>query len=198
MDHTPRGWFAIGMEGVSKPGNAGALLRTAHAFGAAFLFAVGDSPGVAATRATDTSDATRHVPFYRWPDPGSLVLPRLCRLVGVELTEEAIPLPSFHHPLQAAYVFGPERGSLSPAMLARCDWVVRIPTRFALNLAVAGAIVMYDRLMALGRFAPRPVSPTAAPEPPPSHRHGRPRFRRGTPPLLAADEGEGGGGGGVA
>lgn len=194
MEERARGWFAIGMEGVSKPGNAGALLRTAHAFGAAFLFAVGDSPGVAATRATDTSDATRHIPFYHWPNPPSLVLPRLCRLVGVELTEDAIPLPSFHHPLQAAYVFGPERGSLSPAMLARCDAVVRIPTRFALNLAVAGAIVMYDRLVALGRFAPRPVSPTAAPEAPDPHRHGRPRFRRGRPPLLAGDDDEAQGG----
>ena len=195
MDHTSRGWFAIGMEGVSKPGNAGALMRTAHAFGAAFLFAIGHSPGVAATRATDPSDATRHIPFYRWPDPGALVLPRLCRLVGVELTADAIPLPSFHHPLQAAYVFGPERGSLSPTMLARCDFVVKIPTRFALNVAVAGAIVMYDRLIALGRFAPRPLSPTAALEAPNPHRHGKPRFRRGTPPLLTGEDEEGPGGG---
>ena len=196
MEAKARGWFAIGMEGVSKPGNAGALLRCAHAFGAAFLFAVGDSPGLAATRATDTSDATRHIPFYRWPDPASLVLPRFCRLVGVELIEEAIPLPSFRHPLQAAYVFGPERGTLSPAMLSRCDAVVRIPTRFALNLAVAGAIVMYDRLLAFGRFAARPVSPTADPEPVAAHRHGGPRFRRDTPPLLAASGGAGRGGDG--
>ncbi len=179
-----RGWFAIGMEGVSKPGNAGALMRTAHAFGAAFLFAVGDSPGAAATRATDTSDATRHVPFYRWPDPASMVLPRLCRLVGVELSDEAVALPSFRHPMQAAYVLGPERGSLSAAMRERCDHLVRIPTRFAINLAVAGAIVMYDRCLALGRFADRPVSATARPEVPAPHVHGLPRFRRGVPALL--------------
>jgi tRNA G18 (ribose-2'-O)-methylase SpoU len=185
---TARGWFGIGMEGVSKPGNAGALFRTAHAFGASFLFAVGDSPGIAATRATDTSDATRHLPFYRWPSVDAMALPRLCRLVGVELTENAVPLPSFRHPPQAAYVLGPERGSLSAAMLGRCDFVVRIPTRFAINLAVAGALVMYDRWLAMGRFPPRPVASGGPEEAGPAPAHGRPRFRRGTPALLRGDE----------
>jgi len=35
---------------------------------------------------------------------------------------------------------------------------VRIPTAFSLNLATAGAIVMYDRLRCLGRFATRPIA----------------------------------------
>jgi hypothetical protein len=39
-------------------------------------------------------------------------------LIGVELIDEAILLPSFRHPLNAAYVFGPERSALSPAMVA--------------------------------------------------------------------------------
>ena len=34
MDSRPRGYFGIGAEGVSKSANVGALLRTAHAFGA--------------------------------------------------------------------------------------------------------------------------------------------------------------------
>ena len=36
-----RGYFGIGVEGVSKSANAGALLRTAHAFGASFCFTIG-------------------------------------------------------------------------------------------------------------------------------------------------------------
>jgi hypothetical protein len=32
-------------------------------------------------------------------------------------------------------------------MVARCAHVVRIPTRFCINLAAAGAIVKYDRLL---------------------------------------------------
>ena len=62
-------------------------------------------------------------------------------------------------------------------LLARCDHVIRIPTNFSLNVATAGAIVMYDRLRALGRFAPRPISEgTEAPELAP-HIRGEPRRR---------------------
>jgi len=183
-----RGWFGIGLEGVSKPGNAGAVFRTAHAFGAAFLFTVGESPGLAATRIADTSDSTRHLPFYRWASADAMALPERARLVGVELVEGAIPLPSFRHPLQAAYVFGPERASLSRQMLARCDFVVRIPTRFAINLAVAAAIVMYDRLLVHGRFPERPVAAGGPAGPAERHSHGRPRFRRGVPALLRESE----------
>ena len=65
-------------------------------------------------------------------------------------------------------MLGPEQGSLSPELLARCDHVVRIPTSFCINLAMAGAIVMYDRVRCLGRFPPRPLSeggPACAPMP---------------------------------
>ena len=42
-------------------------------------------------------------------------------------------------------------------MQARCRYVIKIPTSFCINVAMAGAIVMYDRVKTLGRFAPRPV-----------------------------------------
>ena len=89
--------------------------------------------------------------------------------------------------MNAAYVLGPERSGLSPAMLQRCRHVVRIPTRFALNLAVAGALVLYDRLLQHGRFAERPVGSRGAAAcrsrcPP---RHGPPRFRRNIPDWVA-------------
>jgi hypothetical protein len=88
--------------------------------------------------------------------------------------------------LNAAYVLGPERSGLSPAMLERCRHVVRIPTRFALNLAVAGALVLYDRLLQHGRFGDRPVGSQgpAAAEPVPAG-HGAPRFRRNIPDWVA-------------
>jgi hypothetical protein len=37
-------------------------------------------------------------------------------------------------------VLGPERGALSPQLVARCDYIVRIPTSFCVNLAMAGAM----------------------------------------------------------
>ncbi|MFZ1429434.1 MAG: RNA methyltransferase [Geminicoccaceae bacterium] len=155
-EHSMRGFFAIGAEGISKPMNLGNLVRSAHAFGASFVFLVNAEYGVRKS-SSDTSQAEFQLPVYDFASAAELNLPRGCRLVGCELVDDAVDLPSFRHPLQAAYVFGPERSSLSPAMLARCHHVVRIPTRFCINLAVAGAVVMYDRVVSLGRFPDRPL-----------------------------------------
>ena len=90
-----------------------------------------------------------------------MTLPSRCKLVGVELIEGATDLPSFRHPLHAAYVLGPELGVLSEALLSRCDHVIKIPTAFCINVAMAGAIVMYDRLRSLGSFPDRMEAPAA-------------------------------------
>ncbi len=177
-----RGYFGIGVEGVSKPANVGALLRTAHAFGAAFCFTIGAGWDARAGRPADTADTPSHVPLWRFADLDALDLPQGCPLVGIELLEDAVELPSFRHPTNAAYVLGPERAGLSPALLGRCRHVVRIPTRFALNLAVAGALVLYDRLLQHGRFAERPVGSGGPVAPAPaSSGHGNPVFRRTRP-----------------
>jgi tRNA G18 (ribose-2'-O)-methylase SpoU len=181
----PRGYFGIGVEGVSKSANVGALLRTAHAFGASFCFTVGAGFDARAARLADTADAPGHVPLWRFADIAAMALPDRCELVGVELLDDAVELPSFRHPLGAAYVLGPERAGLSPDMLACCRHVVRIPTRFALNLAVAGALVLYDRMLQHGRFAERPVASGGAAPLPPAASHGNPVLRRNVPPWAA-------------
>lgn len=97
------------------------------------------------------------MPHYNWASLDDMALPGGCKLVGIELLDTAIDLPSFRHPLRAAYVLGPELGSLSEPLLERCDYVVKIPTSFCVNVAMAGAIVMYDRVKSLARFADRPI-----------------------------------------
>lgn len=154
-----RGYFGIGAEDISKAMNVAALMRTAHAFGASFVFSIGKVRAGHQWGRVDTSDATGSLPYYGFDDPAELLLPKGCELVGIEITDDAIPLPSFHHPRRAAYVLGRERGSLSAELLARCDHVVRIPSRFSINLAIAGAMVMYDRMLCAGLFAPRPHRP---------------------------------------
>jgi tRNA G18 (ribose-2'-O)-methylase SpoU len=166
-----RGYFGIGAEGISKSMNLGNLMRSAHAFGASFVFLV-SAHKTAKAALSDTSQAERQMSLYRFAAVDELVLPKGCVLIGVELLDDATLRPSFRHPLNAAYVFGPERSALWPAMVARCDHVVRIPTRFCINLAVAGAIVMYDRLLSLGRFAPRPVRSGGPTEPLRPHVYG--------------------------
>jgi tRNA G18 (ribose-2'-O)-methylase SpoU len=174
-----RGYFGIGVEGISKAMNVGSIMRSAHAFGASFVFTVGAAYTFREGARSDTSKAPEHLPLYEFDDAASLRLPRGCRLVGVELLDAAIDLPSFRHPKQCAYVLGPERGSLSSALVARCDHVVKIPTRFCINVGIAAAIVMYDRTNSLGRFAERPVGTGGPAETPPAHEFGRPRTRRG-------------------
>ena len=113
-----RGYFAIGAERISKSLNLGNLMRSAHGFGASFTFTVGAMYRASEAQA-DTSKGQLHLPHYNWGAVDDMALPHGCKLVGVELVEEAIDLPSFRHPLRAAYVLGPERGVLSEALLAR-------------------------------------------------------------------------------
>lgn len=174
-----RGYFGIGVEGISKPLNVGNLFRSAHAFGADFVFAIAPAVDLREVNVSDTSQTAKHLPLYEYDSVEEMQLPRGCRLVGVELLDDAADLPSFTHPERAAYVLGPERGSLSPALVERCDLVVKIPTRFCINVGVAGAVLMYDRLVSRGRFAPRPPRPGGPVEELREHVHGKQVFRRG-------------------
>lgn len=153
-----RGYFAIGAERISKPMNLGNLLRSAHAFGAKFFFTIAAHPRAFEAK-SDTSKAAHRLPLYRWASADEISLPLQCKLVGVELIEDATDLPAFRHPTHAAYVLGPELGALSEGVLARCDHVIKIPTAFCINVGMAGAIVMYDRMRSLGSFPDRMASP---------------------------------------
>jgi tRNA G18 (ribose-2'-O)-methylase SpoU len=175
-----RGYFGIGVERISKPMNLGNLMRSAHAFGASFVFTI-DAYYAVREAKSDTSRSPEQVPYYAWESVADMALPAGCRLVGVELLDDAVDLPSFRHPARAAYVMGPERGSLSPEVVERCDLMVRIPTAFCINVATAGAIVMYDRVKALGRFAPPPVVPGGPVQPLKPHKAGAPALRRAPP-----------------
>lgn len=171
-----RGYFGVGVENISKEQNVGTIARSAHSFGASFFFTIAPDIDVRALRQSDTSGAFDHVPYHQYESAGDLILPKGCQLVGVELIEDSIDLPSFRHPLRAAYVLGPEMGNLSDEMVARCDHVIKIPMKFCVNVGVAAALVMYDRMLSMGgpngRFAPRPDMAGGPVEDAPSHVHG--------------------------
>jgi tRNA G18 (ribose-2'-O)-methylase SpoU len=150
-----RGYFGIGVERSSKWLNAGNLLRTTHAFGGSFFFFVDPSLDFKEVKMSDTAGSSTSLPVYHYGSANELMLPRGCQLIGVELTEDAVDLPRFYHPSQAAYVLGPEMGSLSPEMQARCDHIIKIPMKFCVNVGIAGAIIMYDRLLMQGKYPAR-------------------------------------------
>lgn len=151
-----RGYFGIGVERLSKPTNAGNLFRTAHAFGASFVFTVNTLPAKQKLY-SDTSNSFENMPYYAWETLDDMALPKGCSLVGVELLDDAVDLPEFRHPRMCAYILGPERGSLSDGVLAKCQHTIKIPAKFCVNVAIAGSIVMYDRMRALGGYAARPL-----------------------------------------
>ena len=141
-----RGFFAIGIEAVKTPENVGGLWRSAHAFDATFMFTIGAR--YPKHQATDTTKAWRHIPLFEFEDLEAFnaAMPRDCEVIGVDCDQgKPRPLPSFRHPERAVYVLGAEDHGLSPAMLERVNRLVEIPTVHCLNVATAGAIVMYDR-----------------------------------------------------
>jgi tRNA G18 (ribose-2'-O)-methylase SpoU len=158
-----RGYFGIGAEEMSKPMNLGALMRTAHAFGASFFFTINAHPKVREAYNSDTSRSFDHMPYYPYDTLDAMRLPKGCALVGIELTDDAVDLPRFQHPQAAAYVLGRERGSLSDELVSRCQHIVKIPTKFCINVGLAGALVMYDRLLAHGGYPARPIMPGGPP-----------------------------------
>jgi tRNA G18 (ribose-2'-O)-methylase SpoU len=182
-----RGYYGIGIENVTKPYNVGNLFRSAHALDASFVFTVGAIYKKRQGKHADTSNSLASLPYYEFETVGDMILPKGCDLVGIEIVEGAIELPSFRHPKNAAYVLGPEMSSVSPELLAKCKYKIKIPSKFCLNVGIAGALVMYDRMISMKTFANRPVKTGGPTEPVKKHIHGSPldimKKYKTTPPL---------------
>jgi hypothetical protein len=89
-----RGYF--GAESISQPINLGNLIRSAHAFGASFVFLI-DAHHTVESTLFATSQADKQLSLYRFEAVGRLTLPERCVVIGVELLEGATLLPSFRH-----------------------------------------------------------------------------------------------------
>jgi len=152
MRMTNRGYFGVGVWHAKNAENIGTLWRSAHNFGAAFIFTVGRRYK---QQASDTTKAWRHVPLLHFEDIEALIagLPFSCRLVGIELDDRAKPLAAYHHPERAVYLLGAEDHGLSEEMRRRChDLIVIEGAERCLNVAVAGSLVMYQRACGLAQL----------------------------------------------
>lgn len=121
-----RGFFAIGVFHSKSKENIGTLFRSAHAFGAAFIFTVGRRY---TQQITDTMAASKHIPCFHFPTLDDLKshLPLNCELVGIELHPKAKPLPQFAHAHTACYLLGAEDHGLNDDAIAACHRLVQIP-----------------------------------------------------------------------
>jgi tRNA(Leu) C34 or U34 (ribose-2'-O)-methylase TrmL len=140
-----RGYFGVAVWQPKSTHNVGTLWRSANVFDAAFIAVIG---GRYHKQSSDTMQTPRHVPLYEYDtfDAFHSNIPHGCQLVGVELCDGARDIVDYGHPERAVYLLGPEDGSLSPDILRRCHSRIAIPGSYCLNLAVAGSIVLYDRI----------------------------------------------------
>lgn len=153
-DNEKRGYFGVGVYRPKTKRNTGILWRTAQVIGADFIFTIQErherlSKDIAIKQATDTMNAWKHVPYMRFESVEQLIqsIPLAC-LVGIELDPRATNLEVFSHPERAIYLLGAEDDGLPTDVLNLCKNLVVLPTG-NLNVAVAGSIVLYDRIRKL-------------------------------------------------
>ncbi len=135
---------------VVDPGNVGAVVRTAGAFGAAVALSAGCADPTSPRALRASAGAIFHVPLAGFEDaPGrriALVAHGGKPLRDVELAE---PL---------TFVLGAEREGLPADVVASCDEVATIPIPGqveSLNVAATAAIALYES----SRRAASPSSP---------------------------------------
>ena len=153
-----RGYFGIGVFHAKTKQNIGTLLRSAEAFGAAFVFTVGPRFW---KQASDVWASWRRLPVYQYDDVTLLraSLPYSCPLIGVELDGRAVPLSRFAFPQRGCYVLGAEDHGLSESVRRECHALVQIPNATGcLNVAVAGSILMYALRQDAAESAQKAVS----------------------------------------
>lgn len=140
-----RGFFEIGIFRSKTPANVGTLWRSAYQLGAAGIYTVGKRYP---QQASDTVKAYKHVPYREHADFDALFesLPYSTPLVAVEMGGR--PLERFVHPERAVYLLGAEDHGIPAALLSRCHHVISLPSirTESYNVAVAGSLVMFDRL----------------------------------------------------
>ena len=138
-----RGYFGIGIYHPKTTENIGTLWRSAHNFGADFIFTIGRRYK---KQASDTTKAERRVPLYEYKSFEDLRehLPRGCNIVFVEQAGGAKNLKETNHPETAVYILGAEDYGV-PENIMQGYQKIFIDTPMCLNVAVAGSIVMFDR-----------------------------------------------------
>ena len=145
-----RGYYGIGVYHPKTVENIGTLWRSAHNFGADFIFTIGKRYQ---RQASDTTKAERHIPLYEYESFEDFKehLPRGCQMVFVEQTEGSRNVKDIIHPETAVYILGAEDYGV-PEEMMRGYKKIHIDTPMCLNVAVAGSIILYDRKSKLSKI----------------------------------------------
>lgn len=148
-------WFGIGILRGKAVANHGTLWRSALQFGASLTFTIGKRYEKRIEGSADVYKTLRQVPCVPFMDVAAFMAmaPVDAKIVAIEYGGE--DLVTFKHPKRALYVLGSEDAGVPPALVARAHAHVSIPTvngrPASMNVASAGAVVMYDRMVKLGK-----------------------------------------------
>jgi len=140
---------SVGLINPKSPYNVSSVMRTAGNFSVDSVFYTGKRYPRALMRNPGLPDMHRKVgqsiPLTEVESIIDAASPDMT-LVCIEFAENAIALPSYEHPDNAMYIFGPEDGNVSQDIIDRVDAVVYVPTINSMNLAATVNVVLYDRL----------------------------------------------------
>jgi tRNA (guanosine-2'-O-)-methyltransferase len=147
----PAGRLGLVLDHVQSPFNVGAILRTAAALKVEHLWLVGDTASPTNAKTAKTALGSQRYLDWTWHDTAADAVAAAredgWRIVGVELADDAVPLPDLAVDGPVALMIGHEDRGLSPASLALCDAVAFIPQLGrigSLNVATAAAIALYE------------------------------------------------------
>ena len=135
----------VGLVNPKSPENVGSVMRAAGCYGVDEVYYTGNRFELARRFATDTKQMVEKIPLLGVDDLMAFI-PQGCVPVVVDLIDGATPLPDYVHPERAFYIFGPEDGTLDPALYGAVKDVVYVPTRGCMNLAASVNVILYDRL----------------------------------------------------
>lgn len=147
----PAAGLGLILDHVQSPFNVGAILRSAAAFKVDHLWLVGDTASPTEAKAAKVALGTQRYVEWTWhgtaPEAAAAARDAGYRIVGVELTDDAVPLDRVALDGPVALALGHEDRGLSPAALGACDAVAFIPQLGrvgSLNVATAAAIALYE------------------------------------------------------
>ncbi len=150
---TEQGFFAIGIYKHKTEHNIGTLWRSAYILGASYIFTVGKKYK---KQTSDVLKTWSRIPLFYHEEMQDLLnnIPYDCRLVGIEIDDNAIPLKDFNHPQRAIYLLGSEDFGLPQEVKDKCHFLVRLPGNSSLNVGVTGGIVLNDRVSKIPTILP--------------------------------------------
>ena len=139
------GYSAIGVYQGKTEHNIGTLWRSAYILGASYIFTVEKKYK---KQTSDVLKTWSRIPLFHYKTIEDLFnnIPHDCRIIGVEITDNATDLVKFEHPKRAIYLLGSENNGLPQSVLDKCHFVIRLKGNSSMNVGVTGSVVLYDRV----------------------------------------------------